>query len=267
MDAPLLHAYQTQGYKPEHLANDIGWTSYGVRDPIVRAYDDGVVVESLYTTVGGNTISIRHADDSGFYYLTRYVHLKSRAVLKGDKVVSGQTIGIGGTTGTSSTGPHLHFEIWVCPTTFVYTTNLYVNRVKYAKDPAELLFLQGAVIKGGYPVMSLKIDLARQLTAKTKVAVNLRDKPTTAGIVLGLAPLNTPIICLGVTEVINGYEWLVFYHNNRLCYSAAKFYELVYPVGPTVTIEKIVEKIVEKPVAVHVLQDGLVIDIKSELKV
>lgn len=267
MEAPLLHAYQTQGYKPDHLANDIGWVSYGVRDPIVRAYDDGVVVESTVTVVAGNIIAIRHANDSGFYYVTRYVHLKSRAVAKGAKVVAGQTIGIGGSTGTSSTGPHLHWEIWLCPVSFNYVTNIYAYRVKYAKDPLQLLFLQGAVIKGGYPTLDIKIDMARQITAKTSIAVKLRDKPTTLSINLGLAPINTPIVCLGITEVINDYQWLVLYHNGRLCFSAAKFFTLSFPAPQTITVEKIVEKIVEKPVSIDIVQDGLAIGIHNAPKV
>lgn len=256
MHAPLQLAYQTQGFSAGHQANDIGWISYGVRDPIIMAYDDGVVVESQFELYGGgNTISIKHEGNGEYYYLTRYCHLKSRSVLLNDKVIAGQQIGIGGTTG-NSTGPHLHYEIWVCPASYVYKGINSAARNAYVRNPETLLFLQGETINlGGYRTMSIKIDLTKQITATVKegLAVRLRDKPTTASLSLGLVPNNTPIACLGITDAIDGYQWLALYYNNRLCFSAADFYTLSFPVSQTITVEKIVE--VEKPINA-ILNDG-----------
>jgi murein DD-endopeptidase MepM/ murein hydrolase activator NlpD len=54
----------------------------------------------------GNMISIDH----GYGYLTVYGHLQKILVKVGQKVEEGETIGLVGSTG-SSTGPHLHYEV------------------------------------------------------------------------------------------------------------------------------------------------------------
>jgi hypothetical protein len=67
----------------------------------------GTVVQSRYHDNAGNLIQIDH----GGGHFTTYIHLKSRAVAKGDKVTTGRTIGQVGKTGPTSNGvPHLHYE-------------------------------------------------------------------------------------------------------------------------------------------------------------
>ena len=56
----------------------------------------------------GNTIEIDHGDG----FKTRYGHLAGIAVNVGQRVAVGQRIGAMGSTGRS-TGPHLHYEVWV----------------------------------------------------------------------------------------------------------------------------------------------------------
>lgn len=56
----------------------------------------------------GNTIEIDH----GGGFKTRYAHLSGIGVAVGQRVGVGQRIGALGSTGRS-TGPHLHYEVWV----------------------------------------------------------------------------------------------------------------------------------------------------------
>ena len=75
----------------------------------VLATADGQVVTVDYDLGGfGNYIIIKHKH--GFY--TRYAHLQSFRIQKGQKVQQGQVIGYIGNTGLS-TGPHLHYEVHI----------------------------------------------------------------------------------------------------------------------------------------------------------
>ncbi|GAB3654705.1 hypothetical protein GCM10027589_13560 [Actinocorallia lasiicapitis] len=66
----------------------------------------GTVVTSTFYSDAGNTVVIDH----GAGWQTRYLHLDSRWVSAGQWVGAGQQIGVVGSTGSATTGPHLHFE-------------------------------------------------------------------------------------------------------------------------------------------------------------
>lgn len=72
----------------------------------VRATGDGVIVKAGHKGGYGKTVEIRHKNG----LITRYAHLNSINVKKGQKVDVGQVIGKVGSTGRS-TGPHLHYEV------------------------------------------------------------------------------------------------------------------------------------------------------------
>lgn len=74
----------------------------------VISVGDGEVMISKYSKVAGNYVAIKH----NYQCITRYMHLKKNLVKKGQKVKKGEQIGLSGNTGRS-TGPHLHFEIWI----------------------------------------------------------------------------------------------------------------------------------------------------------
>ena len=69
---------------------------------------DGTVVFSNYTAETGYVIGIQHNQD----FVSFYKHCGSLLKNVGDKVQGGEAIALVGNTGTLTTGPHLHFELW-----------------------------------------------------------------------------------------------------------------------------------------------------------
>lgn len=72
----------------------------------VYAVANGTVTQR-WQEGGGNVIVLNHDDGMR----SSYLHLSSYSVSNGARVVAGQEIGRSGNTGTSTTGPHLHFEV------------------------------------------------------------------------------------------------------------------------------------------------------------
>jgi murein DD-endopeptidase MepM/ murein hydrolase activator NlpD len=87
---------------------------------------DGEVTFSDFMGGYGRMVSINH----GHGIATRYGHLSAFAVVEGQTVKRGDVIGYVGLSGRS-TGPHLHYEVWV--------HNTPVNPYKYLRTmPAHL---------------------------------------------------------------------------------------------------------------------------------
>ncbi|NWC63022.1 murein DD-endopeptidase MepM [Cedecea neteri] len=74
----------------------------------VLSVGDGEVVMAKRSGAAGFFVAIRH----GRTYTTRYMHLKKLLVKPGQKVKRGDRIALSGNTGRS-TGPHLHYEVWI----------------------------------------------------------------------------------------------------------------------------------------------------------
>lgn len=87
-----------------HRGIDIS-SSYG--HPII-APADGVVTYADFVSGYGRMVMIDH----GHGVDTRYGHMSSFAVAEGEHVRRGDLIGYVGLSGRS-TGPHLHYEVWV----------------------------------------------------------------------------------------------------------------------------------------------------------
>lgn len=74
----------------------------------VKATLDGTVIFAGWSEDDGNTIQIQHTDD----IVSIYKHNDKLLKKVGDKVKAGTSIAIVGNTGDTSTGTHLHFELW-----------------------------------------------------------------------------------------------------------------------------------------------------------
>jgi murein DD-endopeptidase MepM/ murein hydrolase activator NlpD len=79
----------------------------GIMTPIYST-GPGVISFTGVRAGYGNTVEIDH----GGGLKTRYAHLQTISVRPGQRVAVGQRIGGMGSTGRS-TGPHLHYEVWV----------------------------------------------------------------------------------------------------------------------------------------------------------
>ncbi|KPM30949.1 Peptidase [Croceitalea dokdonensis DOKDO 023] len=108
----------SQNYEPKqkHFAIDI----VAPMDNPVKAVADGVVIFSEWTASTGYVIIIQHSSD----ITSVYKHNGSLSKTQGDVVMAGEVIASVGNTGKLTTGPHLHFELWingkpVDPTSFI----------------------------------------------------------------------------------------------------------------------------------------------------
>lgn len=88
-----------------YLHTGIDISTYRSGDPIL-ATADGKIIDASYTAELGNSVTIQHSHG----FITRYAHLRSIRVKKGQQVAQGQVVGTLGNTG-KSTGPHLHYEV------------------------------------------------------------------------------------------------------------------------------------------------------------
>ncbi len=74
----------------------------------VRSIMDGFVIMSGWDLETGYTIGIQHDQNILSFYKHNSLLLKE----KGTFVAAGEAVAIIGNTGTLSSGPHLHFELW-----------------------------------------------------------------------------------------------------------------------------------------------------------
>ena len=88
----------------KHFGIDI----VAANNSVIKATADGTVVYSDWTVDNGYCIGIQHNGNLFSIYKHNAVLLKD----DGDFVSAGEPIAIYGNSGSTSTGPHLHFEMW-----------------------------------------------------------------------------------------------------------------------------------------------------------
>ena len=93
------YGYKVRPHKGTDFAANIGTP--------IRSTANGTVTESRYKGANGNYVKIKHNGT----YSTQYLHMKKRAVKRGDYVKQGDVIGYVGMTG-STAGPHVCYRFW-----------------------------------------------------------------------------------------------------------------------------------------------------------
>ena len=104
---PPVSGLLTRGFDARggHYAIDLA-----VQDgTIVRAVGDGYVFLADWTHDGGHVIAIQHAEG----YVSVYKHNQQLLKRAGDRVRDREPIALSGNTGEITTGPHVHFELWL----------------------------------------------------------------------------------------------------------------------------------------------------------
>ncbi len=104
---PPVKGTISEGFDPEekHYAVDV----VVAEGTAVKAVADGRVIFAEWTAETGYVIIIEHDNNM----LSVYKHNSSLNKVQGDYVKSGEVISFSGATGELSSGPHLHFELWI----------------------------------------------------------------------------------------------------------------------------------------------------------
>lgn len=97
----------TEGYdlRTRHYAVDV----VVAKNTPIKSAADGRVIFAEWSTATGFVIMVKH----DFGLTTVYKHNASLTKEQGDLVKSGEVIATAGSTGELSSGPHLHFELWL----------------------------------------------------------------------------------------------------------------------------------------------------------
>lgn len=103
---PVTNGFITNRFNSnnKHFGVDVVANS----DAVIRATADGTVVFADWSYEGGYVIGIQH----DMNIISVYKHNASLICREGDVVKAGDGVAILGGGGSTSTGPHLHFELW-----------------------------------------------------------------------------------------------------------------------------------------------------------
>ncbi len=103
---PPMKGQISAGFMPEkkHYGVDI----LGPKNTPIKAALDGFIITADWFLETGHTIAIQHSNN----IITFYKHNSALLKKVGENVKAGEAVAIIGNSGTLSSGPHLHFEIW-----------------------------------------------------------------------------------------------------------------------------------------------------------
>lgn len=149
----------------------------------IYAVADGTVEVSKMNGGGGGWGNYVMIDHGGFR--TNSAHMHTRKIYAGSKVKAGQLIGTVGNTG-NSTGPHLHFSIYINPWA---SPRQSIDPLPRLKDVGE----EALQVKKVKMLIDGKIKLVDAVNIKNKNYVELRDLGDV--IVVGYDPIKKlPIV-------------------------------------------------------------------------
>ncbi|NND06647.1 MAG: peptidoglycan DD-metalloendopeptidase family protein [Saprospiraceae bacterium] len=103
---PPLTGSISMGFNPQknHLGCDIN----APPNTPIKAVMSGNIIYAGWTLETGNTVGIQHDNN----LISFYKHNSALLKKTGSFVRAGEAVAIIGNTGTLSSGPHLHFELW-----------------------------------------------------------------------------------------------------------------------------------------------------------
>jgi murein DD-endopeptidase MepM/ murein hydrolase activator NlpD len=103
---PPVEGYVTEEFdaSKEHFGIDIA----AKQDAPVKSVLDGKVISATYSVADGYVIAVQHRNS----LVSFYKHNAKLLRKVGEVVKAGDVIAFAGNSGETSTGPHLHFELW-----------------------------------------------------------------------------------------------------------------------------------------------------------
>jgi murein DD-endopeptidase MepM/ murein hydrolase activator NlpD len=91
--------------RKEHYGVDLG----AKENAPIKSILPGTIITANWTIKTGHVIAVQHDNDM----ITFYKHNSKLLKRTGDQVKAGEVIAIMGNSGELTTGPHLHFELWI----------------------------------------------------------------------------------------------------------------------------------------------------------
>ncbi len=130
------HAINWSYNPPTHIGVDIAPVTRGVSGDDVYSFYGGSITKYAFDTKAGYTCHINHNNpistgSADAYLLSRYEHMLNPSdyyrLDTSGSVYEGSLIGYMGTTGSTSTGVHLHFEMRVNNVPYTSSSNWYAG--------------------------------------------------------------------------------------------------------------------------------------------